>query len=111
MIDFKRQISGRVLRYQIDSQALIVDFAGPDRPIPLELQQPINPSERAYTSDRKAYEVFVGQITPQEFVAPFGNINKAISNLIENWPYDEPVPSWLEAALFRYVEDRLDEQA
>lgn len=42
--------------------------------------------ERAYTSDADAYEIFVGQITPQEFVTDFEEfdcpIDEAIKSLI-----------------------------
>jgi hypothetical protein len=65
-------------------------------------------TERKYVSEPEAYEVFVGQITPQEFVAPFhGNVDDAISNLINNWEYDGNPPSWLRDALCRYVTEKL----
>jgi hypothetical protein len=66
--------------------------------------------EREYTDDQDAYETFVGNITPQEFVKPFGSINAAIDNLIDNWVWNEPVPSWLKKALFCYIEDKIDPQ-
>ena len=43
--------------------------------------------ERAHTSDAKAYETFVGQITPQEFITGFEEfdcpIDEAIKSLIQ----------------------------
>jgi hypothetical protein len=70
--------------------------------------------ERAYTSDTDAYECFVGQITPQEFVAGFEEfdwpIGAAIESLLRQWPWDDEMPpSWLGDALYRYVESRLEE--
>ena len=70
-----------------------------------------NQTERRYTSDEDAYERFVGQITPQEFVEPFdGEIEEAISSLIseDQWSFDEPPPSWLEDALSRYISEKLE---
>lgn len=68
-------------------------------------------TERKYVSDSKAYECFVGQITPQEFVKPFdGDVDAAIANLVgDGWCWDEPVPSWLKDAVGRYVAERLGE--
>ena len=66
-------------------------------------------TERQYTSDHEAYEIFVGQITPEEFIAPFVGSNdptaEAIRSLLSDWPWEETAPSWLEDALYRYVED------
>lgn len=68
-----------------------------------------NQLERKYVSDFESYAVFVGQITPQEFVAPFdGDLSRAIDNL-ETGVYDEPIPSWLKGAITRYVEEKLAE--
>ena len=69
----------------------------------------ITQQERTYTSDAEAYEVFVGQITPDEFVAPYYQfecpVDEAIKDFIRQWPYaDEAPPYWLEDALYRYVE-------
>ena len=66
-------------------------------------------AELAYTTDYEAYEGFVGGITPEEFIAPFIGSNdptaEAIRSLISDWPWEEPAPSWLASALYRYVED------
>jgi len=66
--------------------------------------------ERAYSSDSDAYEIFVGQITPSEFVAPYSEfecpIDEAIKDYIRRqWPFvEEAPPSWLEDAIYRYIE-------
>jgi hypothetical protein len=67
--------------------------------------------ERKYTSDSEAYEIFVGQITPQEFVEGYQEfefpVDEAAKDFLRNFPYDEPIPSWLGDALYRYVESML----
>lgn len=68
--------------------------------------------ERKYVSDAEAYEVFVGQITPQEFVKGYEEfespVDEAVKDFLRNFPYDEPIPKWLEDALYRYVESSLE---
>jgi len=68
--------------------------------------------ERKYLSDRAAYEVFVGQITPQEFVKGYEEfecpVDEAVKDFLRGFPYDEPIPIWLEDALYRYVESHLE---
>jgi len=68
-------------------------------------------SERAYTTDSEAYDIFVGGITPAEFIKGYEEfecpIDEAIKDFIRSWPYDETPPAWLEAALFRYVESQI----
>jgi hypothetical protein len=66
-------------------------------------------TERAYTTDSDAYDIFVGGITPAEFIKGYEEfdcpIDEAIKDFIRSWPYeDETPPSWLEDALYRYVE-------
>lgn len=72
----------------------------------------IEQTERKYVSDAEAYEVFVGQITPQEFVKGYEEfespVNKAVEDFLWNFPYDESIPEWLEDALYRYVESKLE---
>jgi hypothetical protein len=68
-----------------------------------------NATERQYTTDAEAYEVFVGSITPQEFIKGYEEFecpaDEAIKDFLRNWPYaDETPPTWLENALYRYVE-------
>lgn len=69
-------------------------------------------TERPYTTDKAAYEIFVGGITPRQFIAPYGEfddpISEAISDFIQQWPWeDEAPPSWLEDALYHYIEDNI----
>jgi len=69
-------------------------------------------TEREYSSDSEAYEVFVGQITPQDFVKGYEEfespVDEAVKDFLRSFPYDEPIPSWLEDALYRYVESKLE---
>jgi hypothetical protein len=65
-------------------------------------------TERQYISDADAYKVFVGEITPQEFVKGYEEfecpVDEAVKDFLRNFPFDEPIPEWLEDALYRYVE-------
>ncbi len=63
---------------------------------------------RTYTSDAEAYEIFVGQITPKEFVKGYEAVDEAVKDFLRNFPYDEPIPEWLENSLYRYVESNLN---
>ncbi len=70
-------------------------------------------TERAYKSDAEAYEVFVGGITPQEFVKGYEDfecpVDESVKDFLRNWTHaDEAPPSWLEDSLYRYVESRID---
>ena len=70
-------------------------------------------TERAYTSDQDAYEVFVGQVTPHEFLQGYEEFecpyDEAIQDFFRNWPHaDEAPPSWLQDALYRYVGSAID---
>ncbi len=71
-------------------------------------------TERAYISDSEAYDVFVGGITPQEFMQTFTPVyisaQEAVSEFIENACFDQEVPSWLESALTRYIEKAIEEE-
>lgn len=76
-----------------------------------------NPKERLYTSDAEAWAVFVGDITPEEFVKPFlkpflksdpidaayDPVDAAIKDHMSDWGWEEEPPSWLEYALDRYI--------
>jgi hypothetical protein len=68
-------------------------------------------TERAYKSDAEAYEVFVGGITPEQFVAGFDSTESAVTDFMENFedPDGEDAPSWLESALLSYLEIKLAE--
>lgn len=69
-------------------------------------------TERQYISDSEAYAVFVGSITPQEFVRGFEEFEcpelEAVRDFLRNFPFDEVPPPWLEDALYRYLESQLD---
>ena len=72
----------------------------------------LNVAERDYTSDSEAYEIFVGQITPSDFVAPYCEfecpIDEAVKDYLRQWPFpNEAPPSWLEDALYRYIESSI----
>jgi hypothetical protein len=63
-------------------------------------------------SIQSAYELFVGQITPQEFLYGFDSIQSAVSQLIaESWwkgdDYGTPAPDNLADLISRYVEKEL----
>lgn len=63
--------------------------------------------QRPYNSDAETWNVFVGSITPQEFLDPYigsdDPINAAIHSLMSSWGWYEEPPSWLEASLTRYI--------
>jgi hypothetical protein len=73
----------------------------------------VNQTERKYVSDAEAYNKFVGNITPYEFVEGFEEfdcpVDEAVKDFLRNFPYDEPIPAWLEDALYRYVESKLED--
>jgi hypothetical protein len=65
-------------------------------------------------TDAEAYECYVGQITPQEFVKGYEEFecvpDEAVKDFLRNFPFaDESIPPWLEDALYRYVESKLEE--
>jgi len=68
----------------------------------------------AAMSPELAYEMFVGGITAQEFVAPFGgNVDSAINQLMAEtwWEADDdgtPAPENLPELIREYVEKILD---
>ena len=71
------------------------------------------PTERSYTSDSDAYEIFVGALSPQEFIKGYEEFecpaDEAVKDFLRTWPYeDEAPPSWLEDALLGYVQSALD---
>ncbi len=60
--------------------------------------------------DSEAYAIFVGSITPEEFVSPYnGNVDSAIQELFEHNKElfegckDKKPPYWLSKALERYL--------
>jgi hypothetical protein len=70
-------------------------------------------TEREYTTDSEAYEIFVGKVEPQEFVRGYEEfdcpVDEAVKDFLRNWPHvDEAPPSWLEDALYRYVESKIE---
>lgn len=64
-----------------------------------------------YDSDSEIYDVFVGQITPKEFVMGYEEfenpVDESVKDFLRNFPYDEPIPTWLEDALYRHIESSL----
>ena len=71
------------------------------------------PAERTYKSDSEAYEVFVGGITPEEFVSGFDSYEAAVADFMAHFedPDGEESPTWLEDALLRYLADKLEDDA
>ena len=65
--------------------------------------------ERKFVSNSETYEVFCGGVTPQGFVEGYESVESAINDLLENWSYDEPIPSWLSSALTEYIEGVLND--
>jgi len=69
-------------------------------------------TEREFVSDAESYAVFVGDIAPQEFVRDYEDfecpIDEAVKDFLRNFPFDEPIPSWLEDSLYSYVESALE---
>lgn len=65
-------------------------------------------------SPNQAYEIFVGVVSPAEFVAPFGcNVDAAIEQLMAEswWEADDdgtPAPDNLAELIRQYVEEALD---
>jgi hypothetical protein len=65
-------------------------------------------AERKFTNDYDVWEIFVGGMTPKQFIAPYGgDVETAISEFItQDWPWDdEAPPTWLEESLRRSIED------
>jgi len=54
------------------------------------------------------YELFIGSLTPAEFVSPFsGNVDSAIQNVLDNWVWDCPIPEDFRSVVHKYVTDNL----
>jgi hypothetical protein len=60
-------------------------------------------TERKFVSNSESYEVFVGGITPKEFVQDYETVEDAVDDFLLNWQYDESVPTWLRSSLIQYV--------
>lgn len=67
--------------------------------------------QRPYNSDAETWNVFVGSITPQEFLDPYigsdDPTSHAIRSLMRTWIWDEEPPKWLESILRRYISNNL----
>ena len=66
-------------------------------------------------TDAQLYECYVGSLTPEEFVKGYENcdgdcIHEAIKGFLRQWPWEEPIPDGLVAALYRYVASVLEEE-
>lgn len=66
-------------------------------------------TERRRMIDQHAYELFAGQISPSEFIAPYSEFNdpidEAIKHSVTQWAdtFNQPAPSWLKSALRRHI--------
>jgi len=69
-------------------------------------------TNRVYVSDSESYEVFIGNLTPQKFIESYSEfedpIDEAVKDFLRNFPYDEPIPDWLEDSLYRYVSNQTE---
>lgn len=63
---------------------------------------------RRFICDLESYEVFIGGLTPQEFVKGYESASSAVKDFLDNFPYEEEIPNWLQASLIRYVESQLE---
>lgn len=63
--------------------------------------------ERKFTSDAESWEIFIGGISPKEFVRGYKNAEEAVDDFLANYPFDdEPAPTWLRGSLLSYLDDR-----
>ena len=70
-------------------------------------------AEREFTNDYDVWGIYVGGMTPAEFVAPYGDsVEEAVFEfLTQDWPWDETPPSWLEESMLRYIERKTNSAA
>lgn len=66
--------------------------------------------QRSFVSDAETWEVFVGGITPREFCSRFSSADSAVSDYINNYPFDDEIPSWLRGSLIEYIESAQTEE-
>lgn len=69
-----------------------------------------NTTERAFVSDSETWEVFIGGITPKEFCKGFLNADSAIDDFLNNYPYNEEIPSWLRGSLIECIESAIKQE-
>ena len=63
--------------------------------------------KRIQMTPEQMYETYVGSITPEDFVGPFdGDADAAISSLMVDWPYNDPIPENFEHQIIRYLSDQ-----
>lgn len=59
--------------------------------------------ERQFTTNDEAYEIFVGSLTPQEFIAGYDTPELAVDQYLDHgYPHEEK-PTWLRKALIEYL--------
>jgi hypothetical protein len=65
----------------------------------------------SFVSDSDTYERFVGGMTPDDFVAPFSDIDSAVEALMFEFQntYDHEPADWIQPSIVRYVESKLDD--
>lgn len=62
-------------------------------------------SERKYISDAETWNIYVGNITPKEFMGGYDNPIDAVQNYInKDYPFGDDKPSWLRGSLVSYIE-------
>ena len=64
-------------------------------------------TERAFTSDSESWDIFVGGITPEDFIDGFQSPESAVRGMLEAWQYEEHAPTWLKESLLRYIQTHL----
>jgi hypothetical protein len=66
---------------------------------------------RQFVSDFESWNVFIGAITPKQFIEGYeafqNPLDKALEDFIKDFPFNEPIPEWLEDSLRRYGERKI----
>ena len=63
---------------------------------------------RSFVSDVESWEVFVGQLSPEEFVQGYESPEAAVDDYLqpEKYPFEEK-PDWLRDSLISYIKSHL----